>query len=76
MLTGWPPFYNKDRKKLFDSIMYEDPPPHRAISPVASDLINKLLTKDANLRLGAGPEDANEVKEHPWFSEIGFESLY
>lgn len=47
MLTGWPPFYNRDRKKLFDSIIYEEPPQHDAISPMANDLISKLLIKDA-----------------------------
>ena len=38
------------------------------------DLISKLLTKDPNQRLGC--KSINEVKSHPFFDGIDFETLY
>ena len=37
------------------------------LSAVAKDLIQRLLMKDPKKRLGCGPRDADEIKEHPFF---------
>lgn len=76
MLTGLPPFYNKERDKLFHSILHgtlEFPP---YISDVAKDICAKLLNRDPTKRLGSGPGDASEVKAHPFFAGIDWTALY
>ena len=39
-------------------------------------LINGLLTKDPNKRLGGGPEDAEEVKRHPFYASMNWQDLF
>lgn len=43
------------------------PPFPPRIGPVAQDLLQRLLCKDPKKRLGAGPQGAQEVKNHPFF---------
>lgn len=43
------------------------PPFPPRIGPVAQDLLRRLLCKDPKKRLGAGPQGAQEVKNHPFF---------
>jgi len=75
MLTGLPPFYTEDRKKLFDNITcgalrY---PPY--VSPVAVSLLVGLFQKDPDARLGGGSLDAEEIKAHPFFSSLDWEAM-
>lgn len=44
------------------------------IPEVAEDLISKLLIKDPAKRLGAN--DMKQLKAHPFFEGVDFESLY
>ena len=41
----------------------------------AKDLIQKILVKDPRKRIGYGSKDYKEIKEHPFFKGINFESL-
>jgi serine/threonine protein kinase len=41
----------------------------------AKDLIQKILIKDPRKRIGYGSKDYKEIKEHPFFKGINFESL-
>ena len=58
MIVGIPPFYDKNRDRMFLNI--EHAPirwPEKAkhglsVSPAAQDLINKLLERDKRKRLG------------------------
>eukprot|EP01029_Cantina_marsupialis_P028299 TRINITY_DN775991_c0_g1_i1.p1 TRINITY_DN775991_c0_g1~~TRINITY_DN775991_c0_g1_i1.p1 ORF type:complete len:599 (+),score=185.57 TRINITY_DN775991_c0_g1_i1:93-1889(+) len=73
MLTGLPPWYVENTKKLFHRIL-NDPltfPAH--VSPVARDLLKGWLTKDPSKRLGA--EGIEEIKTHPFFSRIDWNLL-
>ena len=45
------------------------------LSAVAKDLIQRLLMKDPRKRLGCGPHDADEIKEHPCFQKINWDDL-
>ena len=59
MLCGLPPFYSKDREKLYKNIKYSDPRlDFPFLSESARDIMIKLLDKDPNKRLGSGPRDA------------------
>ena len=41
----------------------------------ALDLIVKLLNRDAKARLGAGPSDAEEIKQHPFFADVNWDDV-
>jgi len=47
MLVGLPPFYSKDRDKLYQNIKYGDPRmDYEFLTPEARDLCSRLLIKD------------------------------
>jgi serine/threonine protein kinase len=70
MLTGLPPFYSKDRERLFEKIRNSPLTfPHDKVSRNARTLLSGLLTRDPKYRLGSGPSDAEEVKSHVFFAE-------
>lgn len=76
MLTGLPPFYTRDRDKLFERIRKGDLqyPPY--IPAAAKSLLQGFLTGDPNRRLGGGPGDGEEVRAHPWFEGIDWEAVH
>jgi len=76
MLTGLPPFYTRDRAKLFDRIRSGELnyPPY--ISPTAKDLLRRLLARDPCQRLGAGPSDVEELRVHSWFAGVYWRAMY
>jgi serine/threonine protein kinase len=45
------------------------------LSSNAIDVLSKMLVRDPAKRLGCGPEDAEEIKGHPFFELINFEDL-
>ena len=51
MLTGHPPFYQTDRKKMFFDIKNREVKFYDFHSPAAKDLISQLLVKDPEERL-------------------------
>lgn len=76
MLCGLPPFYSKDREKLYKNIKYADPRlDFPFLSESARDLLMKLLEKDPTKRLGSSPRDAQDIKEHPWFDCINWDAV-
>jgi p90 ribosomal S6 kinase len=42
----------------------------------AKSLLTGLLERNATRRIGSGPDDANEIKRHPWFASIDWDKLY
>lgn len=75
MLTGLPPFYCRDRERLFEKIRRGELTYPRYLSNRAVTLLRGLLTRDPRRRLGSGPTDADEIKSHPFFSEIDWKKL-
>ncbi len=74
MMTGLPPFYTKDREKLFYNIKFAELkyPPY--ISLACKDLLMKLFNKDPAKRLGA-TRDGEEIMEHGWFAKLDWVAL-
>lgn len=70
MLTGLPPFYTRDREKLFERIRRGELTYPSYITAIAKNLLQQLLTGDPAKRLGGGPSDGEEVKGHPFFTGI------
>ncbi|XP_065055154.1 calcium/calmodulin-dependent protein kinase kinase 1-like isoform X2 [Rhopilema esculentum] len=66
------PFYNTDMLMLYDMIN-NDPlifPEEPVVDPQLQDLISRLLAKDPKKRIRM-----QEIKEHPWVTKGGRESL-
>ena len=80
MIVGIPPFYHKNRDHMFfliqeATIKYPDPNKHGiTVSETAKDLINKLLDKDMDKRLGS-KNDLKEVLAHPWFADLDYRKI-
>ena len=70
-----PPFYAKDREKLFNSIKTEQVKFHKYLSKEAVDILTKFFIKDPEKRLGSGPNGLNDIKSHVFFSSINWESI-
>uniref|UniRef100_A0A8C1J4H8 protein kinase C n=1 Tax=Cyprinus carpio TaxID=7962 RepID=A0A8C1J4H8_CYPCA len=69
MLVGESPFPGDDEEEVFDSIVNDEVRYPRFMSP------ESLLQKNPEKRLGAGEQDANEVKRHRFFQGIEWEAL-
>ncbi|KAK3149556.1 hypothetical protein QOZ80_3AG0219040 [Eleusine coracana subsp. coracana] len=76
LIVGIPPFNAEHPQNIFDNILNRKIPwPHvpKEMSFEARDLIDKLLTEDPHQRLGAN--GASEVKQHPFFKDISWDTL-
>lgn len=76
MLVGLPPFYLKDREKLFKAILNLEPEYPEELSSECVDLMENLMIKDPKVRLGSGTNGLQDIKDHPWFKSIDWEALY
>ncbi|KAF5868769.1 putative serine threonine-protein kinase gad8 protein [Botrytis fragariae] len=75
MLTGLPPFYDENTNEMYRKIL-SDPlnfPGPEIVPPAAKDLLQKLLNRKPDLRLGAN--GASEIKAHPFFHSIDWRKL-
>jgi len=75
MLTGLPPFYCRDRERLFEKIRRADLNYPRYLSACSQHLLKGLLTRDPTLRLGSGEKDAEDIKGHVFFKSIDWVKL-
>ncbi|XP_040013060.1 serine/threonine-protein kinase N2 [Xiphias gladius] len=75
MLVGESPFPGDDEEEVFDSIVNDDVHYPRLLSPESVSLIQKLLQKNPETRLGAGEEDASEIKRHRFFQGMDWDAL-
>lgn len=76
LIVGIPPFNAEHPQTIFDNILNRNIPWPRVpeeMSVEAQDLIDRLLTEDPNQRLGA--RGASEVKQHPFFRDINWDTL-
>ncbi|PWA89378.1 protein kinase superfamily protein [Artemisia annua] len=76
MIVGIPPFNAEHPQMIFDNILNRNipwPAVPEEMSHGAQDLIDQLLTEDPNQRLGA--RGATEVKQHPYFRDINWDTL-
>ncbi|KAI0482314.1 hypothetical protein GGR56DRAFT_663301 [Xylariaceae sp. FL0804] len=83
-LYGYPPFHAAEPEQVFENILARritwPPEDEDEASPEAKDLMNKLLCIDPQQRLGANREDKHgsggeEIRAHPWFAEMNWETL-
>lgn len=76
MLLQQSPFRGQVEDDIYDAILSEEPffPKHVLKDDVS--LIQQLLVREPEQRLGSGPEDALEVMRHPFFKGINWDDLY
>jgi serine/threonine-protein kinase RIM15 len=84
-LYGRPPFNAETPEEVFKNILarniqWPEDEDEDFASEEAKDLINKLICLDPKERLGSNKDDkypsgGDEIKAHPWFSEINWETL-
>lgn len=75
MLTGLPPFYSKDRDKLFKNIKSGNLRYPPFLSKDAVGFLQALFVKDPQKRLGSGPNGVKEIKSHPFFKNIDWDAI-
>nr|XP_046230833.1 serine/threonine-protein kinase N2 isoform X2 [Scatophagus argus] len=75
MLVGESPFPGDDEEEVFDSIVNDDVRYPRFLSAHSVSLIQKLLQKNPEMRLGAGEEDASQIKRHKFFQGMDWGAL-
>ncbi|KAN0038373.1 hypothetical protein ACTA71_000548 [Dictyostelium dimigraforme] len=73
MLTGLPPFYSQNVSTMYQKILNGELKIPTYISPEAKSLLEGLLTREVDKRLGT--KGGGEVKQHPWFKNIDWEKL-
>jgi len=74
MLYGLPPFYSKDTLEMYQNILNKPLRLRTNISIQARNLLEGLLQKDKNKRLGA-VLDVEEIKTHDFFRSINWNDL-
>ncbi|KAI5721782.1 hypothetical protein M8J77_025626 [Diaphorina citri] len=80
MISGLPPFRSRSEYIIFQKILkleYEFP---NGFSPLARDLVEKLLVLDPSQRLGAQDLAASprydSIRSHPFYKGIDFDTLH
>ena len=76
MMVGLPPFYSENINEMYELILKAPLKFPQFIPPDAQSLLRGLLEREEFKRLGGGPTDAQEIKSHPFFSNIDWEQLY
>jgi len=76
MLLQQSPFRGEDEDEIYDAILADEPlyPIHMPRDSVS--ILQKLLTREPEHRLGSGPTDAQEIMSHAFFRNINWEDIY
>lgn len=76
MLLQQSPFRGEDEDEIYDAILTDEPlyPIHMARDSVS--ILQKLLTREPDQRLGSGPTDAQEIMSQPFFRSINWDDIY
>ncbi|PFH53390.1 hypothetical protein AMATHDRAFT_55336 [Amanita thiersii Skay4041] len=75
MLLGQSPFRGEDEDEIFDAILEDEPLYPITMPRDAVSILQKLLTRDPNRRLGSGKEDAEEIKRQPFFKDVNWDDV-
>lgn len=78
LITGTPPFFDRDKKVMYRNIIHKQPRFPSYISDACRDFITGCLVKDPRKRLGCRKDAGGvaEAKKHPWFKSLDWDKLY
>jgi len=74
ILVGCPPFHAASEYLIFLRIMDMDLQFPPGIDPLAKDMIQKIVVKDPDMRLGCN--DVNAWRRHPYLAEVNHDSIH
>lgn len=75
MCCGWSPFYAEDTQQMYKNIAFGKVRfPRDALSTEGRNFVKGLLNRNPKHRLGANG-DAQELMDHPFFSDIDWKAL-
>ncbi|KLJ05835.1 classical protein kinase C [Blastomyces silverae] len=76
MLLQQSPFRGEDEDEIYDAILADEPlyPIHMPRDSVS--ILQKLLTREPEMRLGSGPTDAQEIMSQAFFRNINWDDVY
>ncbi|ETV99199.1 AGC protein kinase [Aphanomyces invadans] len=72
MLTGWPPFFDKDVQRMCDNILHQPLtfPARFGLSSATKSLLRGLLERDPTTRL-----TEESLRQHPFFAGLNWTAL-
>lgn len=76
LLAGRPPFKGSNEYQTFQKIVKLEYSFPDGFPPKAEDLVKKLLVLNPNERLGAGPGGIAQLRGHPFFDGIDWETIW
>ncbi|KAI9871591.1 MAG: Serine/threonine kinase, partial [Pleopsidium flavum] len=76
MLLQQSPFRGEDEDEIYDAVIADEPlyPIHMPRDSVS--ILQKLLTREPEIRLGSGVTDAQEIMSHAFFRNINWDDVY
>lgn len=76
MVAGVTPFYSENHSTMYRRVLQETLSfPDYFESMELRDLLSRLLVRNPQRRLGAGPDGAETIKAHPIFNSFNFQKL-
>ncbi|CAG8557120.1 10330_t:CDS:10 [Ambispora leptoticha] len=75
MLLGQSPFRGDDEDEIFDAILEDEILYPINMSRDSVSILQRLLTRDPERRLGSGRGDAEEIKRHPFFKGVNWDDI-
>lgn len=76
MLLQQSPFRGEDEDEIYDAILADEPLYPISMPRDSVTILQKLLTRDPDQRLGSGPTDAQEIMSQPFFRNINWDEIY
>lgn len=76
MLLQQSPFRGEDEDEIYDAILTDEPLYPIQMPRDSVSILQKLLTREPDQRLGSGPTDAQEVMSQPFFRSINWDDIY
>lgn len=74
MISGLPPFYDRNRDKMYKKILTAELLFPSYMTPEARSICRGMLQREPQQRLGY--KGAQEVKSHPFFSSLNWDDVY
>ncbi|KAJ1733454.1 Serine/threonine kinase [Coemansia biformis] len=75
MILGTSPFHGEDENEIFDSILEDEILYPVRMSRDSVFICQALLERDPSKRLGAGPNDAEDIMKHSFFAGINWDDV-
>lgn len=75
MILTKTPFKGEDEEEVFNAILNDEPLYPITMAKESVDIIQKLLNRNPQFRLGSSERDALDIMEHQYFADINFEDI-